>query len=297
MTAFRRAVLRGGGVDLVFTTREDTTAPEEFWLKDLKGWFGGVGVHADDTQRTLGHGLFAASALRTGRALTLTGFMLFSTDEDRLLADRFLSGLLWDGEFGELEVTTGDLTLSTRVRLDGEVSHEYHGDHGVDLQVPLLAPDPFLYGEEQVARIYPAGAGTGLVWPLFSGPSEDGESLVSAGGLSYGARTLDTLAVVHNRGNAESHPRIRVVGEFPSGFTLTADTGETITYPVPVYQQAPVTVDYGTGAIMQNGVDQSWRATRRDWLAIPPGGTRSWRVRGLAPSDGWAEIHHRDTYI
>ncbi|MED6116904.1 hypothetical protein PIB30_104674, partial [Stylosanthes scabra] len=200
--------------------------------KDLKGWFGGVGVHADDTQRTLGHGLFAASALRTGRALTLSGFMLFSTDEDRLLADRFLSGLLWDGEFGELEVTTGDLTLSTQVRLDGEVSHAYHGEHGVDLQVPLVAPDPFLYGDEQVARIYPAGTGTGLVWPLFSGPSEDGESLVSVGGLSYGARTLDTLAVVHNRGNAESHPVIRVWGEFPSGFTLTADTGETIAYPV-----------------------------------------------------------------
>lgn len=288
MTAFRRAVLRGGGVDLVFTTREDTTAPEEFWLKDLKGWYGGVGVHADDTQRTLGHGLFAASALRTGRALTLTGFMLFSTDEDRLLADRFLSGLLWDGDFGELEVTTGDLTLSTRVRLDGEINHEYHGTHGVDIQVPLLAPDPFLVGEEQTVQIYPGGSGVGLQFPLTTGDSAV---------VGFGAANPNTRAVITNRGNAESHPLIVVAGDWPSGFVLHTDTGETIEYPVPVWSQAPVTVDNGRGAIMQSGMDQSARATRRQWVGIPPGGTRSWVVKALQPGDGYATIIHRDTYI
>lgn len=288
MTAFRRAVLRGGGVDLVFTTREDTTAPEEFWLKDLKGWYGGVGVHADDTQRTLGHGLFAASALRTGRALTLTGVMLFSTDEDRLLADRFLSGLLWDGGFGELEVTTGDLTLSTRVRLDGEINHEYHGTHGVDIQVPLLAPDPFLYGEEQTVQIYPGGSGVGLRFPVATGDPRV---------VGFGAANPNTLAVVTNRGNADAHPTVTVAGDWPSGFTLTADTGETIEYPVPVWSQAPVTVDNGRGTIMQSGMDQSARATRRQWVGIPPGGTRSWVVKALQPGDGYATIIHRDTYI
>ena len=288
MTAFRRAVLRGGGVDLVFTTREDTTAPEEFWLKDLKGWYGGGGGHADDTQRTLGHGLFAASALRTGRALTLTGVMLFSTDEDRLLADRFLSGLLWDGGFGELEVTTGDLTLSTRVRLDGEINHEYHGTHGVDIQVPLLAPDPFLYGEEQTVQIYPGGSGVGLRFPVATGDPRV---------VGFGAANPNTLAVVTNRGNADAHPTVTVAGDWPSGFTLTADTGETIEYPVPVWSQAPVTVDNGRGTIMQSGMDQSARATRRQWVGIPPGGTRSWVVKALQPGDGYATIIHRDTYI
>lgn len=288
MTAVRSVTLRGGGVDLVFTTREDTTAPEEFWLKDLKGWYGGVGVHADDTQRTLGHGVFAASALRTGRALTLTGFMLFSTDEDRLLADRFVSGLLWDGEFGELEVTTGDLTLSTRVRLDGEISHAYHGTHGVDLQVPLLAPDPFLVGEEQAVQIYPGGSGVGLRFPLATGDPAV---------VGFGAENPNTRAVITNRGNAESHPLIVVAGDWPSGFVLVADTGETIEYPVPVWSQAPVTVDNGRGAIMQSGMDQSARATRRQWVGIPPGGTRSWVVKALQPGDGYATIIHRDTYI
>lgn len=284
----RRAILAGPWGDMVFSNREEIGAEVEAHLTNLKGWFGGVGVDAAKTQRTLGHGLFTSPVLRTGRSLTLEGYLHFQSDADRLVADRFVSGLLWDGAQGTLTVETGDLTLMAVVQLDGEISHAYTGLQGITVQVPLLAPDPFLYGDEQAVQIYPGGSGVGLRFPLATGDSAV---------VGFGAANPNTRAVITNRGNAESHPLIVVAGDWPSGFVLVADTGETIEFPVPVWSQAPVTVDNGRGTIMQSGMDQSARATRRQWVGIPPGGTRSWVVKALQPGDGYATIIHRDTYI
>lgn len=168
MMIVREAVLRGAGLEFRLTNREVVGDAVESWFTDLVGFFGGVGVTDQGEARKLGHGFFAAPSLRTGRELTLSGVLIFTTERDRNTADRFLSGLLWDGELGELEVTTDTLTLFAQVKLGGEIKHSYMGTEAVQVQIPLTAPDPFLYAAPRLYQIFPAGAGEGLVFPLFS---------------------------------------------------------------------------------------------------------------------------------
>lgn len=291
-TEYRQATLAGSWGDVSFTNREVIDGPGELWLTDLKGWFGGVGVDTQKTQRPLGHGYFPAAVRRSGRSLTLESFMYFRNDDDRLVADRFISGVLWDGSESTLTVTTATLTLSATVRLDGEIGHVYDGVRGVKLQVPLSAPDPFLYGPAQTAQVYPTGAGVGLRYPLFT----DGAG-ASTKTLSYGKANPNTRAVIQNRGNATAYPLIRVVGDFPSGFVLRDSSNRTVEYPSPVWSQAPVEIDSREGAVYQSGVDQTYRCTHRSWFSIPAGGTDSYRVSSIQPGDGHAEIIHSDTYI
>lgn len=168
MMIVREAILRGAGLEFRLTNREVVGDAVESWLTDLVGFYGGVGVTDRGEARKLGHGNFPAPSLRTGRELTLSGVLVFTNEHDRNTADRFLSGLLWDGELGELEVTTDTLTLFAQVKLGGEIKHSYMGTEAVQVQIPLTAPDPFLYAAPRLYQIFPAGAGQGLVFPLFS---------------------------------------------------------------------------------------------------------------------------------
>lgn len=417
---FHSATLSANGEDLVLTTFENPNADYQGWLDELAGWFGGVGVSADATQRTLGHGVFRDRALRTGRSLTVTGQLTFSDPRQRSIGERFVSGLLGDGEYGTLTATVDDLTLSTEVRLDGEIKISRVGLHSIDVQIPLLAPDPFLHGEAKTYQVYPAGAGTGLVFPLLTGsqaltlaptfdatgvetvvgpegqtgistnktlvnsarwmipvkrgvtyrqtvwaradkegshatirttrvngtqsspylfwpkpvPTEwtkyvstitaDGESVTDfrldvwtnhSGGevrdarqdivvlleelpavLSFGNADPNTRAELTNAGNATAYPVITVKGDLPGGFRIKAG-GQTIEYPSPVWETAPVQIDCAEGAVYVDGMDQTYRATKRQWFEIPPGGQIAPTIHSLSPGDGWAEILVNDTYL
>lgn len=173
----REAILRGAGVEFVLTNRETAGDRVESWLIDVAGWYGGVGVVDGGSQRRLGHGFFPAPSLRTGRELTLSGTLVFQSEADRSIADRFVSGLLWDGEFGELQVTTDDLTLFSQVKLGGEIKHAYLGTSAMEVQIPLTAPDPFLYAPARIYQIHPVGAGQGLTYPLFAQKSAPTKAL------------------------------------------------------------------------------------------------------------------------
>ena len=141
----RFARLEGAHGELVLSTDELGEAAE-FWLTDLDGFFGGVGVQAHDVQRKIGHGMLSNPALRTGRTLTLKGYFEFDSDRTRSIADRFVSGVLFDGNLGTLTVSVNGLELSCQVRLDGEIKHVYDGMRAFNLEIPLVAPEPWLYG-------------------------------------------------------------------------------------------------------------------------------------------------------
>ena len=104
----RFASLTGAHGDLILST-DELGHDSEFWLTGLDGFYGGVGVNSNDTARKLSHGMVPAAATRTGRTLTLRAWMLFDDDATRSIADRFLSGLLWDGNQGTLAVTVQNL--------------------------------------------------------------------------------------------------------------------------------------------------------------------------------------------
>ncbi|MFW0181268.1 hypothetical protein [Rothia sp. P5766] len=170
----RDVILRGAGLDFRLSNHEELGAQVEGWLTDLVGWFGGVGVSDTGAQRKLGHGYFTVPSLRTSREITLSGVLHFLDEWDRSVADRFLSGILWDGEFGELEVSINNLTLVSRVKLAGDIKHAYAGTEALKFQIPLTAPDPFLYAPARTYQIFPAGTGEGLRYPLFA---QSGEQL------------------------------------------------------------------------------------------------------------------------
>lgn len=288
---YRHVVLSGAGFDIAFTNKEYLNGDEQAWLTGLKGWFGGVGVDAEDTQRKLGHGLFASVARRTGRALTLSGTLVFKDEESRDIADRLISGLLWDGEEGQLEVFIGGEKYFSTVRLDGEISHAYKGLQSIEVQIPLLAADPLIYGVARHSQIFPSGTGEGLVYPLFTTKKDSSGSYV----LDWGAGA-PLSAVLTNEGNADAYPVFTVQGDFPEGFSLLWN-GRVITYPAFVDQAAPVTVDCKTGAVYVNGVDQSYKLSSRQWFTVPPRSSFQPRLQALTNSDGWADVQLASTYM
>lgn len=285
MRSYRKAVLSSSSGSLVFSSRE-IASELEAWLVDVKGWYGGVGVTESGPQRSLGHGAFPQRRRRTARAITLMGLVHVDDHETRDLADRVLSGALWDGEPGTLTVTHGDSELSAVVELDGEIGHVYNGENAIDLQVPLSAPDPFLYGERQETTVNIPGAGEGLKW---------GSGLFEAGFLRWGGSVPP--ARMENNGNAEAWPVFTVRGNFPEGFALKI-AGRAVEYPGAVTATAPVRVDYGSGQVSVNGRDVTHLLVRRQWAPIPPGGAV---VPTLSPrskfSEGWADASWSDTYI
>ncbi|NCB89556.1 MAG: hypothetical protein EOM43_19205, partial [Gammaproteobacteria bacterium] len=166
-TVPRYVTLYGPHGQVTLSNKEQ--ALQRFTLTGLDGFYGGAGVHVEDTQRQLGHhGSFAAPTWRTGRFMTLRGTFTFTNDRDRTVAARWLSSLYWDGELGELTADYDGLELTARVRLDGAPSIVEQGVNILKVEIPLFAPDPFLYAAPRLYQIFPAGAGQGLVFPLFT---------------------------------------------------------------------------------------------------------------------------------
>ncbi len=290
MTAPRFASLSGAHGELILSNREQPNE-SRFWLTGLDGYFGGVGVNANPVNRSMGHGVFDTRALRAGRVLTLRGRFKFPDDETRLIADRFLSGILWDGEYGVLEVTTGDLVLHTRVRLDGEVRHQYvMNTRNLDIEVPLFASDPFLYAPARRYQVFPAGAGEGLEYNLFTSQGAPvGENLaaLSSTAKSYGAvQTVDGVEylTVDRRVNTSLPGSFLLTtvpvtaGKSYKITTTVSGDAQGTAYAVRTnvapgsYQSAKYFVMDGTNIVVPAPVGE---ADTRTWVVtVPPGANR-----------------------
>lgn len=283
----RFASLTGAHGDLILST-DELGHDSEFWLTGLDGFYGGVGVNSNDTARKLSHGMVPEAATRTGRTLTLRAWMLFDDDATRSIADRFLSGLLWDGKQGTLAVTVQNQTLTTQVRLDGEIKHSYDGMRAINFEVPLFAADPFLYGEPIVYQAFPAGSGVGLRYPLYAAEPK--------GALFYGQQAPRYVGAT-NEGNAAAHPTYTIQGEWSSGVRITSNDGKVIEYPYPITTTSPITIDCARGACLIEGRDASNRLSARQWHTIPPRSGFLPLIEALAPATGWVDITVKDTYI
>lgn len=277
------AVLEWGGARVDF---DSDPAPENglrLVLVDVTGWYGGVGVRTEKTDR-VGHGGWAGRAWRTGRTLTVKAHLEVDDPRQRDAVLRDLSAVLWDGEEGTLTATVDGLTLSCPVKLDGEPGIVPDGIASATVQLPLYSPDPWLYGEDRVLFTRPLETGVGLVFPLFS----------PAGVLSFGSAIAQD-GVVTNLGTAEAYPTHLVVGNFPGGFRLTVD-GRTVEWPWPTVREAPVQIE-SSGSVWIGSANVTAQASLREWSSIAPGHTITPSLAALQGGDGWCETHHRDTYI
>ncbi len=284
----RSATLEYQGQVFTFTSKPVFGATGAWVLEDVTGWYGGVGVRAETTDR-LGHGMFQQRAWRSNRALTLAATYIANDPDERLALQRALSGMLWAGDYGTLTVET-DRVLSCPVRLDGEPGIVELGTHGVQLQVPLVSMDPWLYGEDRVTYLYPQGTGVGLEYPLFTSEA------VPDGVLAYGS-AIDTNDRITNGGNAVAYPTYLVVGDFPGGVTI-AVSGGSITFPWPISENAPLRVDT-SGSAWIGGTNVTTRLTSRAFskFAIKPGSTTAPKVTALQGGEGFVEMHISDTFI
>lgn len=281
---YRRAVLEyGNGQTLALSTRERQGAARHV-LTGVPGWWGGVGVKGDNTERQ-GHGVFPEDSTRTGRELTLQGTLRYDDTVDRDTADRFVSAILGDGTFGKLTVLSGDYELAATVKLAGEIGHKWVGQHAMDIQVPLLAPDPHLYAEERAYQLFPAGFGEGLDYPLFADDV-----------LDFMDGAAGSMLPLHNAGTAKAWPRFVVRGNWPSGFRLTSEQ-QTVEYGAPVFSQSPAVVDMRTGSVQVGGADMTHAVTRRGWFGADPHSTIQPRITAVGQAQGWADVTIADTYI
>lgn len=273
-----------------FWTLDDGRSGEsraDWIVEDVAGWYGGAGVRAETVAR-LQHGDFPARAWREGRSMTLHGVVLCVDSDERDWQERNISGMAWDGRYGELECDDGNAVLSTSVRLDGAPQVVKIGITGLRFQLPLKAASPFLFGEWRDSIVRPVGAGVGLEYSLFH------RDLGKGPVLTFGT-AIDTTEPIWNDGNAVSYPRFKVTADAPGGFAITLN-GKRVAFPWPVFSDAPVVVDM-SGSVTVSGVDQSHLLSDRGWGGVEPGEIAYPSFDLLRGGTGWATVQHRDTYI
>lgn len=237
-------------------------------LTDLDGYFGGVGVRSNDTDR-MDSGVFGGPVFRSGREITVSGAVDCESVTEAERVARELSGMFGptDGgdSYGTLRAVRHPFDLTAEVRLDGKptiaVTRDRFGGRAgriVTWQIPLYAPDPRLYGPAKEYIATPPGDDYGLDWPLF------GDGLLDWGEIQ------GVNPAIWNNGNAPAFPSIVVSGTIPSGFQLGDGTGNWLIWQNMVTPSSPVVFDFSTHQVLVNGSDQTASLSRRDWWSIPP---------------------------
>lgn len=269
----------------VATFSSNATGPwPQLDLIDIAGWSGGVGTK-DRSSPRLGHGMFAEPTRYTGRGLTVYAYTKYETLEQRAILERGFSSMLAEPGTYRLTVEIEGHSLFCDVKQDGEIGVTPENFDGLNIQIPLEAPDPYLYAEEKKYTLLPAGYGEGLVYPLFQ---EDF--------LDYGDVSPGTGIPIRNAGTAVAYPRFEVYGNWSSGFRITSGR-DSVEYGSPVLGPHPVVIDMATGSVTVDGNDRSHLATRRSWFGVGPSSSIQPRISAVGQGTGWADVYLSDTYL
>lgn len=243
------------------------------WIFDtIKGWTGGAGVEVDRVQRTFGHGEFSQRGRRTGRPITVGGWVYCANEVMVAQATDTLAAALADGNHGILTVTDDRLGPRwARVQLVGAIEDDWSKPNLYQFQLQLLAPEPYKYGvlsQASTELLSSDATGQGLV---FDGAST---TLAFEPSLDFGT-TPDSggLVTLSNAGTAPASVKFTVQGPTPSGgFKITdQQTGLSIFYYAVVPTGSTLTLDGRNGSILLDGViDRSAEALVEAWPVISP---------------------------
>lgn len=281
------------------TIRADDRIGTDSWVSRVDGWFDGADIRADEQDR-MGDGAFPVTLWRKGRTLTLAGTRKFKSGEETVRFARQLSAAFRSGTEGNgsLRVVddTGDLR-ALGLALDGrpKVAHDTVFNR-VEYELPLIAPDPYLYGDPLLTQAFVQGTGTGLIFPLFDDAAGNTTNV-----LEFGDEQPPPVTLV-NAGNAVAYPVVTVTGDMRSGFVLTLsgdkdDAGPwRVAWQMDTRPQSPVLVDF-SGSVTVDGVDQSWALTERGWGGVRPGGKVTLSITPIAAGSGSAILSLRPTYL
>jgi hypothetical protein len=249
----------------------------------FSGWTDGVAVRRPDAPRPKGHGDFVEKATLASRLISLQGVAFADSSYAlKVMRDRMI-GIFSDAQYTSLAVQFGDIRYST-VGLEGKPSWVPTTDLSASWKLDLYAPDPYIYGEEQTVQTGANVSKGGLAFPL-SYP------------LDYQIVGNDTAQTITNKGNAKAWPHFKIIGDFYSGFTITDNLGNKITYNGVVTKQSPVVIQTDTGVALQNGVDKSTFLSDRGWFYIPPFSTIQPSFTPIQNGSGWCDVVFHDTWI
>ncbi len=282
--------------DVVFRSfRSGTVGQYVLDPNALTGWDDTTNTRRDATVRPVSSGDFSEPYTFSARVIGLSGTAV-ARDRSELQRMRDnLAGVLNEGEYAQVSVETSTGTRYATVGLENKIEWVQQLDNVALFRVELYAPDPYIYGYEQVITIGTGSgtsAGGGLTYPLKYA-------------LDYNAQNKEqTASTVTNNGNVDAWPKFVVTGDYYSGFTITDGKDKSVTYNGMVTPQSPVTIDMAKGTAMQNRIDKSTNLSEREWFSVGPSQTMKPKFIPIADVTGgpiwltgWCDIIIRDTFI
>lgn len=224
----------------------------------LTGWAESPSGTDNGGQRTNAHGSYDVPMYRAARPLTLSGHVLADSPYDlEKMRDR-ITGLLSDGESGELVVQTVADVRRAKVRVVTARAPELD-KQTASFIVQMIAADPRRYGDPN----------------------------------SFGPGT--SLQVSH-RGNTVAIPTIRVTGSMPSGYKITGPGGREYVVSQGLSSGQTHEIRFRTGWLYRNGALQRSAVSRMQTWAIPPGGRTSMGLVPVSGS-GQMTVEVPDTFM
>lgn len=264
------------------------------WIYDnetLRTWLKLADVEAKLNKRPNAHGTYNPEQVFTAeKGFTLIGKYFGTSATDAAQARDRLVGLFADG-YPALVTVEDALGATSRTAFVVEVDPQWMPDGHFEFQVEFVAPDPRRYSDAREVTTGLATASSGLVWPLGSGASFwDWGTVGDPGRMSF-----------TNDGNTTTYPIIDVGdgGGFDAGFVITeVETGRELAYARDTLGQV-VRLDSRTERARIGGADVTGGLSRRQWLSVPAGASRTYQLAALGSVTGTptARLIGADAYL
>lgn len=278
-----RIVATVGGI--VFRTFKTDTGPQ-FLLDETAviGLFDGVDVRRNFTPRQIRSGDFLEHGHHAARYISFSGMAIASSvDELYQMRDDFTGAVKYD-TYEPMSIETSYDTRYTTVSVAGKTSWVRQNDTSATFKIDLYAPDPNLYGETRQFTIPGLANVGGTKFPL-------------GYPINYGTPLVEQPIIVSNAGNTNAWPIFIVTGDYTTGFSITDNLGNYVSYVGPVSMSAPVILDAISGSASQGGHDRSTLLRKRDWFPIPPDTVLQPTFIPNEKVLGWCDIIFKDTWV
>ncbi|MGH3651550.1 hypothetical protein [Glutamicibacter sp.] len=225
----------------------------------IEGWWDSAKAQAADVERPNNDGSMPGVITYEPRQIRISGRVIAKSHNYIHEAMQMLAALSFRS-FSNLTVAGHGATQTASVRIDGNVSFNIRSDKYLQFEIPLIALDPFKYGERRYKSV--------------------------AAGAS------DT---VFHRGTVEAWPSVTVLGSMPDGYTVSIG-GQSVSVPMGIPSGVTHTIDYRRRRLYINGELFMGAFGSQKFRSIPPGLRTN--VSLSAPSgSGSAGVTVYDTYI
>jgi hypothetical protein len=225
----------------------------------FKGWDDSTPTKRQKVDRPWAHGAFGIRGFRDSRIVTLAGYCFADSEQQLDWYGSQLTGLLADGDVGQIVVEHSGKTTWTQCYVDDEPQFDVIASGAAaTYELKLWCPNPRKFGNTNTP---PAAA---------------------------------TVTSYHY-GNFPATSVITVSGSM-SGYTIAGPTGKLYTVTQPVVAGHPHVIDMATGLLSIDGAYVTGVVSRGDTWAVPPGAQVVQTLTPLSGS-GVMSVSTLDTYI